>query len=527
MNSNNLLDVIGEAKDSHVLDAVKTRNGVQPEKNHLSLSRIFLIAAVIALALLLMGCAVAYVLSLQELKIAEEPGVQFFDAKGEWVGPTEVTQEVISIRGYPGSPNQLATQEWYEFEQTYDPNHTLMPDDNANGIPNAYYYPYNCYTWEMVNKLDEILDKYHLKLLSKEIVVQRWQIPVMFDALGIGGVCNEENAAKINDGSGYFYPEGNFKYDFSFHFPGNDSELSPEIPTTLFYTKKDYFDPDYQSIDTEHFEQWTYTTSEGVEILIAMSHGGGYLFAETDDAFMTVSLHMAAVFQEQDTGGWKRQCMEQAAEVIDFSMNPHTPDMIGLEEKLAQAEQEYEAAKAALLEKSKEGRASYADYVKDKYIDNRENLIGTSYIRNYFALLDVTGDGQDELLLGRDDSCFNDIMTIQDGKVIAIVNWSNLNLCEDGVILQTSYFPLDLVSDDLDHPRYHGFGRIKEDAETGGQYLETFLSIDCDIATREWTMTNAETGETTPIAVDEIDDFLAKYPLVKIEMKPIKNFEME
>ncbi len=109
----------------------------------------------------------------------------------------------------------------------------------------------------------------------------------------------------------------------------------------------------------------------------------------------------------------------------------------------------------------------------------------------------------------------------------AIAYWSNLNLCEDGVILQTSYFPLDLVSDDLEHPQCHGFGRIKEDAETGRQYLETFLSINCDIATREWTMTNAETGETTPIAADEIDDFLTKYPLAEIEMKPIENFEME
>ena len=527
MNSNDLLDIVGEAKEAHVLDAVNTRNGVQPEKKHLSLNRTLLIAAVIALTLLLVGCTVAYVLSLQELKIAEQPGVQNYDAKGEWVGPTEVTQDVISIRGYPGSSNQLATQEWYEFEQTYDPDHALMPDDNIHGIPDEYYYPYNCYTWEMVDKVDKILDKYNLKLLSKEIIIQHSQIHVMFDALGISGVCNEENAAKTNNGSGYFYPEGNFKYDFSFHLPMNAGELSPEILATMFYTKKDYFDPDYQSIDTENFEQWTYTTSDGIEILIAMSHWGGYLFAETDDAFITVSLQMAATFKEEDTEEWNRQCIEHAAEVIDFSMKPQTPDMTGIEEKLAQAEQEYEDAKAALLDKSKEGHASYTAYIQDKYIDNRESLIGTPYIRDYYALLDVTGDGQDELLLGRDDSCFNDLMTIQDGKVVAIEYWCYMNICEDGVILRTSYFPLDITSDDLDNPRYYGFGRIKEDTESGKQYWETFLSINCDISTREWTMTNEETGESMPIAVNEIDDFLARYPLFEIKMKPIANFEME
>lgn len=139
MNSNDLLDIIGDARDSHVLDAVKTRNGAHPEKKQLSIKRVVLIAAVVALALLLVGCTVAYVLSMQKLKIAEEPGVRNFNVEGTWVSPTEVTQDIISIRGYPGSSNQLATQEWYEFEKTYDPGHELMADENVNGIPDNYY----------------------------------------------------------------------------------------------------------------------------------------------------------------------------------------------------------------------------------------------------------------------------------------------------------------------------------------------------------------------------------------------------
>lgn len=60
MNSNDLLDIVGEAKEEHVLDAVNTRNGVQPQKKRLSLNRTFLIAAVIALLLFLVGCG-AYI----------------------------------------------------------------------------------------------------------------------------------------------------------------------------------------------------------------------------------------------------------------------------------------------------------------------------------------------------------------------------------------------------------------------------------------------------------------------------------
>lgn len=525
MNSNNLLDVIGEAKERHVLDAIKTRNGVQ--KKRLSWNRVVLIAAAIALALLLVGCTVTYVLSLQKLKIAEEPGIKNFNAAGEWVGPTEVTQDIISLRGYPGSPNQLATKQWYEFVETYAPDYTLMPDDNANGIPDAYYYAYHCYTWEMVDKVDEILEKYNLKLLSEPTIVQRWQNHVMFDAMGISGVCHEEKTAKIRDGAGSFYPEGNFRYDFEFYLPMEDGEWSPEIIARMFYTKKDYFDPDYQSINTEHFEQWTYTSSDGVKILIAMDYSGGYLFVETDDANITVILSMAAMFKEQDTKGWNRQCMERAAEVIDFSVNPHVPDMTGMEEKLAQAEQEYQDSIAATAEKNRKAYDSYAAYIQERYIDNRDELMGTPYIRNCYALVDVTGDGQEELLLGQYDFCFNDIMTIQDGKVVAIEYWMYMNLCEDGVILRTSYFPLGDWSDDFNSPQYYDFGRIKKDAVSGRQYREPFLSAMCALETRAWTMTDEETGEETPMAAEELDDFLARYPLVDIEMKSITDFKAE
>lgn len=523
MNSNDLLDVIGDARDVHVLDAVKTRNGTRPEKKRLSIKRAVLIAAVIALALLLVGCTVAYVLSLQKLKIAEEPGVRNFNVEGTWVSPTEVTQDIISIRGYPGSPNQLATQEWYEFEKTYDPDHELMADENVNGIPDNYYYAYNCYTWEMVDKVDEIANKYNLKLLSPETVVQRWQIDVMFDALGIDGVCHGEKAAKINDGAGIFYPEGNFKYEFDFYLPLENDEVSSPIPTTVFYTKKDYFDPDYQRIDTESYEQWNYTTSDGNGILIAMSSQGGYFFAENEEAFMTVSVQMAATFKANEAEDWNRQCMEQAAEAIDFSLKLQTPDMTGIEERLAQADAEYEEAQTSATNARRE-YATYAAYITEQYIDNRENLIGTPYIRNYYALLDVTGDGQEELLLGQDNSCFNDIFTIRDGKVVAIEWGCYMNLCEDGVIRRTSYFPLDAVSDDLDNPRYYGFGRIENIAQTGKERRVTFLGLNCDMTTRAWTMTNEETGEETPVSQEEVNEILSKYPLVDVEMKSIFDF---
>lgn len=521
MNSTQLFDVIGEAQDAYLLAALQTREGTV-QKPRPTLKRGLLIAALAALMLLLVGCTVVYVLRLQDLKIAEETSTRHFDEAGDWNEATEVTQAVISLRGYPGSANQLATKEWYEFEQTYDPDHALMTDGNELGIPAAYYDAYGCYTWDMVDKVDEITEKYNLKLLSPETVVQRYQMAVMFEALGIEDVCHPEKTAKATTGAGYFYPEGNFKYEFDLYLPMEDGSASPMISSWMLYTKKDYFDPDYHSIDEELFEEWTYTTGDGQDILIAMSSWGGYFFAETEDAYITVSAQMAGFFKEQDAEGWNRACMEQAAEAINFSLAPKTPDMTGMEEKLAQAEQEYEAEKAAAIEKNRQTHTTYASAIQ-KYLDGS---VEWPYDRDYYALVDVTGDGEPELLLGRDERHFNDILTIQDGKVVAIDYWTNLNLCEDNVILRTSYFPLDVVSDDYDNPRYYSFGRIQE-GENGKLYREVFLSLDCDTATREWTMTNEETGEQTPIAKEDIDAFLAQYPKLDIEMKPISEFPME
>lgn len=524
MNAFDLLDAIGVARDDYIAAAVQTRE-LHPRR--ISSHRVLAVVLAAAMALLLVGCTVAYVLSLKELKIAEEPGIRHVDEAGEWAAPTEVTEAVISVRGYPGSSNQLATKEWYEFEQTYDPEKTLLTDGQPEGVSDSHYYAYGCYTRDMAEKVDAIAQKHGLKLLSPETVVQRWQMGVMFEALGIEGVCHSEQAGKVTDGAGYFYPEGNFKYEFDLCLPLEDGGVSPAISSYMLYTRKGYFDPDYQNVDTELFEEWTYTTPDGVEVRIAMSSWGGYFFAETEDAFVTVCARMEGTFALQDTEGWDRRCMEQMAQIINFSLKPEIPDMTGMEEKLAQAEQAHQDAVAAAAEKNRQSYATYGSYVKEKYIDGAQSKVGTPYARNYYALIDVTGDGQEELLLGRDQRHFNDLVTIRDGKVVAIAQWGNMNLCEGGIVLKSSYFPLggDAI-DDYDNPRTYGFCRMV-DGEEGKKVLERFEFIDCNIETREWTKIVEATGEETPIIKEDIDAFLAQYPKLDIEMKPISEFPVD
>ena len=62
MNSNDILDMVGDAKGTYVWDAQNIRSGSVPAtKKKVSAKRTLLIAAMIALMLLLVGCTIAYV----------------------------------------------------------------------------------------------------------------------------------------------------------------------------------------------------------------------------------------------------------------------------------------------------------------------------------------------------------------------------------------------------------------------------------------------------------------------------------
>lgn len=72
MTTNEILDMIGDAKGSYIWDAQQVRSGgIVLTKKKPSVRKVWLIAAIVALMLLLVGCTVAYVLHLQDLKIGE------------------------------------------------------------------------------------------------------------------------------------------------------------------------------------------------------------------------------------------------------------------------------------------------------------------------------------------------------------------------------------------------------------------------------------------------------------------------
>ena len=362
----------------------------------------------IGLMLLLVGCTVAYVLRLQDLKVAEyrptTPTV--YDENGDVISlPTLPQRTQITLQG----ANQEALAEWNSFCRDYDPDGAIVTanDNNELGIPNRYYIPYGCYSWEMVNKLDEIVQKYDLKLLSPDVGCQSYESSVLFSSLGIDGVFHGD----VEYLSGYFYPEGTFKIELLFR-PDTDQWPYKDNSASYYYSVKEYFDPVYYEVaDLENCTQWNYTRSDGRTVLLVMNDEQARIITDLQDALVTVSFASS-----KWDGGTKVQmtqsALEQISEQFDFSIQPHPADMTKVDALMEAARAAYEAERAAAAENLY--TKGYEQYIQQKL---EKAAAHSTRMRDglFYALCDLNGDGVMELLSGGKASLW-EILSMRDGK---------------------------------------------------------------------------------------------------------------
>ena len=338
--------------------------------------RPFLIAAIIAMTLLLVGCAIVYVLTMQEIHIGQQQTYQdvfeYDPDTGEaiaYVGQETVTEEVLTLAGIQGSRNYQAAQEWFAFKQEYDPDHSIAVEMNKNGsVPEfpAEYAAYNLYTQEMKDKLDEILEKYDLKLIGKTVPFRTEEL--VCKALGLVDILVPgSNAVMELDYAGY-QECGNLNMDFGVVLPDDDLKTQCHI----FYMHKDAFTEDVISLgEMETWEEWNYTTASGAEVLIFRSPGDWRGFIFCDMPSYTVTLRYTFIHEQygNDANGnmivdreiMTDQQIERLADTIDFSIEPRLID--GWEELTNQA--------------SGSGQAidGYSIELKDVYSDGNNAVI--------------------------------------------------------------------------------------------------------------------------------------------------------
>ena len=82
------------------------------------------------------------------------------------------TYDEISLSGYWESPETQALYEWENFVRSYDPDGQIVMENDKNPIGfEDRYLAYTVYTQEMADKLEEIAQKYGLKLHTEMNIV--------------------------------------------------------------------------------------------------------------------------------------------------------------------------------------------------------------------------------------------------------------------------------------------------------------------------------------------------------------------
>ena len=300
-----------------------------------------LIAAIIALMVFFMGCAVVYVLSMNGINIGQQQTFQdVFEYDPEsgqavaYLGQETVTEEVLTLAGMKGSPNYKAAQEWFAFKQEYDPDHSIFNELQSTGqVPEfpAEYQAYHLYSQEMKDKLDEILEKYDLNLIGRTIPFKTEEL--VCKALGLEDIVVPGKEAVIKlDYAGY-QECGNLNMDFTIIIPGDEDCGAQATRCHIYYMRKDAFTEDVISLrEIETWKEWTYTTASGTDVLIFRSPTDwrGYIFCDMPNYTVTLRYEFIDEQYSNDAAGnmiiekevMTDQEIERLADAIDFSIEP-------------------------------------------------------------------------------------------------------------------------------------------------------------------------------------------------------------
>jgi hypothetical protein len=222
---------------------------------------------------------------------------------------------VISLSGYMDSPEAQALAEWKSFLAGYDKDYAILNQIGNEPVDESRenWSFYGIYTQEMEEKLDEIAEKYGLKLHTECNTINQDELMKR-----VGGCFMDKEALTW----AYMYEDG------SFHVEG-DAEL-PETETVASFqmvrsVKGTFNDVVFQLVNVEEYTDWQYLSDCGEPVLLALAPSRALILADFDDCFVSV-----IVLSGGDTGMTK-ESLQELADNIDFSIlkDVQIPEMSG------------------------------------------------------------------------------------------------------------------------------------------------------------------------------------------------------
>lgn len=330
MNGKDLLTELGNIHEKYYMEAENDTLPASPR-----IRRPLLLAALIALMLLLVGCGVVYMLKMQNLKLGEtQVTEERWNKEQHTLVEQTLSQQTLTLSGLKGTPSYQAAQEWYEFEQTYDPDHKIINSiwGNIPEFPEKYDF-YSPYSQEMVDKIEEICQKYHLKLIFDPASAQSTK--AMINYLGIDSILLPDAPAQASFDTASYYKVGYFYTDVTFQMTGGEDAWPFVSTLTYIYTPKDCFNNNLYHLTGDDWQERNYLTKSGWEVLIlrSPSEWASWVFCDVGDA--TVTLRVETINQVYtDQNGYPEvietpmteEQLNQILDTINFDLEFHPGD---------------------------------------------------------------------------------------------------------------------------------------------------------------------------------------------------------
>ena len=302
--------------------------------------RPFLLAAVIALLLLLVGCAAVYVLKMEHVKISSGTDQRDYSlVDGVYVkDPHTVDTTTLSMAGLKGSNAYKACADFYAFQTKYTTDGEEM--GKAGTLPEGYW---DNYRDVMDAKAKELAEQYGLKPEGQLLAFRTTRN--MCDALSVERFVRDSQNVSIDIDGGSCYDTGNFYLWMNFAFPENQGYEVTRTSGALYWNRQDTFSRDYFTLeDSGDWVERNYTTSAGntVLILTSPSQERGYIICDRGDALMTVWLDVNPELLSEDAGVVSAEYLhmtdaqlDMVADALDFAIQPNVPTQADVDAQAA------------------------------------------------------------------------------------------------------------------------------------------------------------------------------------------------
>lgn len=294
--------------------------------------RPFLLAAVIALLLLLVGCAAVYVLKMEHVKISSGTDQRDYSlVDGVYVkDPHTVDTTTLSMAGLKGSNAYKACADFYAYETE------LRASASASGDWTGYDDAINA-------KAQELAEQYGLKPEGQPLTFRTTRN--LCNALGVERFVRNSQDVSIDVDQGFCRDSGNFFVLLRFAFPEDQGYEVTYTSGALYWNRQDTFSREYFTLeDRGDWVERNYTTSAGntVLILTSPSQERGYIICDRGDALMTVWLDVNPELLSEDAGvvsaeyqHMTEKQLDMVADALDFAIQPNVPTQADVDAQAA------------------------------------------------------------------------------------------------------------------------------------------------------------------------------------------------